>query len=146
MFFESSETHFDLITSKIRAKLNVSLNFGHLRWYCGKFSKNRKNCIGFRTLCIFLFQKSNLATFVRGRGGLHVVNTMLCLVLLMFCLVLNQSENGKYNLIWVNWSTTRSKLSVCASAWERLASRTAGRLIAVAFPVHTNFYIHIWCL
>ena len=34
IFIESSETHLELVTSKIGAKLN------YLWWYCGKFSMN----------------------------------------------------------------------------------------------------------
>ena len=37
IFSESSETHFDLVPSKIRAKINFSSNYGNL---CRKFSKN----------------------------------------------------------------------------------------------------------
>ena len=42
IFLESSETHFDLVASKMGAELNFSLNYSHgnLDIYCGQFSND----------------------------------------------------------------------------------------------------------
>ena len=81
IFLESSETHFDLVVSKIWVKLNfLSKNLSFWvpeTWnFVRIFFLNGSNwfCIRFRTLHIFQDQKLNFATSEGKGGGLHVVN------------------------------------------------------------------------
>ena len=77
IYLESSETHFDLVTCKIGANLNLSLKIFvekssklEIKILLNEKIKNKsKNCfcIRFRTLRIFWDQKLNLSSFgMRG--------------------------------------------------------------------------------
>ena len=72
IFFESSETYFDLFTDKIGAKLYLSSNFfvkksARETWNENFVERKEKNqicfCMRFSTLRIFWDQKHNLVTF-----------------------------------------------------------------------------------
>ena len=56
-FLESSETHHDLVASKIKVTLNFSSNYDNLWWYLGQFSMNFEiNIAKFGKLFFYRFQ------------------------------------------------------------------------------------------